>query len=190
MGLNTNCFKIIITIAIVVVISVCTKYLFDRDEYFAIDIEVKNITYPNNFTGIERPIKIMPLGDSITHASRGTGNYRCKLWNMLEEVGPFEFVGSMQGLVHGGQGEDCDVDHEGHAGWTSDQVLALIGDYENYSADIVLIHLGSNDLAADQGEGTTVYEISQIIKELRLKNSLLVVFVAGIIQITLRMINL
>lgn len=183
MALKEKILKKAITIAILVAtLFVCMPLLFDRDDYFLTEIKPLNINYTNNFANLERPITIMPLGDSITHASRETGNYRCKLWGMLEGIGNFEFVGSMQGLVHGGQGEYCDIDHEGHAGWTSDQVLELTtGDYKDYSADIVLIHLGTNDLAADQSEGSTVYEISQIIEELRSQNKLLVVFVAGII---------
>ncbi len=39
---------------------------------------------------------------------------------------------------------DCDIDHERHAGWTSDQVLDLVTEkYEHYSPDLVLIHLWS-----------------------------------------------
>lgn len=178
-----NYLKIIITIVIIVGgVVVCNTLLFDRKAEFNTDIKPSIINYKNHFTNIKRPIKIMPLGDSITHSSRVTGNYRCKLWNMLEDLGSFEFVGSMKGLVHGGQGEDCDIDHEGHAGWTADQVLDFITENPvHYSPDIVLVHLGTNDLAADQSEGATAYEISQIISELRSQNPLLVVFVAGII---------
>ncbi len=183
MALKNKYLKRVIRLAILVaILFVCMPLLFDRDDYFDSDVKSLNINHTNNFADLERPITIMPLGDSITHASRETGNYRCKLWNMLEDIGTFEFVGSMQGLVHGGQGEYCDIDHEGHAGWTSDQVLELItGDYKDYSADIVLIHLGTNDLAADQSEGSTVYEISKVIEKLRSQNQLLVTFVAGII---------
>lgn len=167
---------------IVGVIAICTVLQLDHDDDFNTDVKPKKITYTNNFTDIKRPIKLMPLGDSITHASKTTGNYRCILWNMLEDLGEFEFVGSMQGLVHGGQGQDCDIDHEGHAGWTADQLLEHItGNSIRYSPDIVLLHLGTNDLAADQTEGSTAYEISKIIGELRAQNQSLVVFVAGII---------
>ena len=183
MVLQKKYLKKILTLAILLAtLFVCISLLFDRDDYFQTDIKSLNINYTNNFADLERPITIMPLGDSITQASGETGNYRCKLWGMLEGIGNFEFVGSMQGLVHGGQGDDCDIDHEGHAGWTSDQVLELTTvNYKDYSADIVLIHLGTNDLAADQSEGSTVYEISKIIEKLRSQNQLLVVFVAGII---------
>ena len=59
------------------------------------------------------PIKIMPLGDSITYGSSSTGTvgYRRLLYQLLIGVGyDVDFVGNKTN----GSPEDFDLDHEGH----------------------------------------------------------------------------
>src|SRR5215469_12372235 len=57
------------------------------------------------------PIKIMPLGDSITVDDR-SGGYRHLLYDLLTQDGiSFKFVGSAK------SGDVPDAHHEGHPGW-------------------------------------------------------------------------
>ena len=128
-------------------------------------------------------IKLMPIGDSITHASKTTGDVRCQLWDRLQALSwTFDFVGQMYGLVGGGATSNCDNNHEARAGWRAEQVLQIIGaSASKYKPDMATIHLGTNDLSAGQSNDSTVNEISQIIDQLRTYNVKVVVFVAGII---------
>ncbi|MFD7658242.1 hypothetical protein ACFV4N_30080 [Actinosynnema sp. NPDC059797] len=61
------------------------------------------------------PVRIMPLGDSIT---AGPGCRRAYLWDRLQKTGytGIDFVGTQQG---GGCPVPTDVDHEGHGGYSA-----------------------------------------------------------------------
>jgi lysophospholipase L1-like esterase len=93
-------------------------------------------------------LKIMPLGDSITYGDgdlRYVG-YRNLLGTLLTSDGySIDFVGSQQ------SGEDAipDPDNEGHPGWRIPNIKGGIdseGWLETYQPDIILLHIGSNDL--------------------------------------------
>jgi len=88
------------------------------------------------------PLKIMPLGDSITFGTPdpGSGGYRRVLGALLPQNDyPIEFVGSRPG------------GDEGHPGWTILQIKNGIdtnGWLETYRPDIILLHVGTNDIRA------------------------------------------
>ena len=121
------------------------------------------------------PIRIMPLGDSITSSIPGQASYRYWLWKLIGEAGyPADFVGSLWGVYDDGSAPlypDFDANHEGHYGYRADQVLANITVWAQAAApDVVLIHLGHNDLWYAQSIDSTISEISQIIDRLHLEN--------------------
>ena len=109
------------------------------------------------------PLRIVAIGDSITQGrgsqSKGGGawtptfSYRYPLWKLLVDAGTdFDFVGSLQGGFEGDpdwvdyKGRAFDREHEGHWGWTAVDVAArLPGWMQDYTPDIALILLGSND---------------------------------------------
>lgn len=72
--------------------------------------------------------KVMPLGDSITASSVGLPSYRYLLWHLAVNNGyHLDFVGSLHGVLRGPPANaDFDMDHEGHGGFTADEVLAGI----------------------------------------------------------------
>jgi acyl-CoA thioesterase I len=117
--------------------------------------------------------KIMPLGDSITESAAGMPTYRYFLWHLAKDAGyRIDFVGSMQG-AHGGppSNTDFDMHHEGHWGWRADEVLARLPEWAAaVSPDVVLLHIGHNDLCQDQDIDSTVNEVSAIIDVLRAEN--------------------
>lgn len=109
------------------------------------------------------PIKIMPLGDSITRGVGGSGatfdGYRDDLDALLsaEEV-DFDFVGSLS------DGAGFDSDHEGHGGLRADQILNEIDAYLSANhPDLVILHIGTNDISSDQTPESTANEISSIL---------------------------
>ena len=93
-------------------------------------------------------LKIMPLGDSITFGSpdSSASGYRRLLGTLLTKNGySIDFVGSRQS----GNGIIPDPDNEGHPGWTISQIKEGIdsnGWLETYQPDMILLHIGTNDL--------------------------------------------
>lgn len=114
--------------------------------------------------------KIMPLGDSITESAAGMPTYRYFLWHLAQGAGyRVDFVGSKNG-AYGGlpANTDFDMDHEGHWGWRADEVLVRVTEWATAaSPDIVLLHLGHNDLCQDEDVASTVGDVAAVIDALR-----------------------
>jgi acyl-CoA thioesterase I len=134
--------------------------------------------------------RIMPLGDSITEGyTGGYSSYRYWLWNALR-AGNYDvdFVGGMHG-VHGAPTPgrpDFDQDHEGHSGWRADQVLANAGAWATqHQPDVVLMHLGTNDMLQGQSVSSTITEIGSVVDALRQSRPNVVVLMAQIIPSTI-----
>ncbi len=148
------------------------------------------------------PVKIVCIGDSITQANYERFSWRYPLWKKLLDRGYwFDLVGS-ENKNYGENyerspkypeylGLPFDKDHEGHWGWTADEILngkpsemnkkKLPVWLENYTPDIALIHLGTNDVVKNQENSTTVEELKSIISHLRKKNSNVKILLAQII---------
>lgn len=136
---------------------------------------------------VQGQTRIMPLGDSITQSDTGHNSYRRPLWQMLENTAySGDFVGSLTEHFGGPPPTpDFDTDHEGHWGWRADQVLANINAWAaSAQPDIVLIHLGHNDLWQGQSVSSTITELGQIIDEVRLVNSSAIFLLSQVIPAT------
>jgi lysophospholipase L1-like esterase len=133
-----------------------------------------------------RTWRIMPIGDSITESEGSYNSFRRPLWKMLNGAGiDTDFVGSRSGNRDGeAPNPDFDTDHEGHWGWRADRFLRD-NNIENWSQthqpDVILIHLGTNDIFQGQGVSGTIDEIGQIIDIVRGTNPRVIVLVAQII---------
>ncbi len=122
------------------------------------------------------PVRIMPAGDSITEGNNDLitdpnymASYREKLyWDLTGAGYDFDFVGSLQSgsaLL-----PSFDIDHEGHAGYMaagpygSGQVVTdIYGWLTNKPADVVLLHIGTNDV---DNNGADANEIAAILDEI------------------------
>jgi acyl-CoA thioesterase I len=137
---------------------------------------------PNRRALSASALRILPLGDSITEGGPGAATYRYWLQKDLESRGlEVDFVGSQRG-VHGGEPrfDDFDQDHQGHWGWTSDEVAARIDEWaREANADLALVHLGSNDLLRS-ARGIPA-NLARIVAGLREANPTVVVFLARLI---------
>ncbi|CAB5111325.1 hypothetical protein D3OALGA1CA_5751 [Olavius algarvensis associated proteobacterium Delta 3] len=109
---------------------------------------------------------IMPLGDSITvgGGSWNSGGYRAHLAFLLQSGGhPFDFVGSQN------SGILTDDDHEGHWGWHADAIRDNVeGWLDQNPADIILLHIGTNDILAGQQPAFIIAEIDGILDNIYL----------------------
>lgn len=136
------------------------------------------------------PIKIVPLGNSITSArvtTAGANSYRRNLWHKLEDAGyNVDYVGSQDKDHKGGTYPDpsFDHDHEGHWGWRADQIVADLATWlGGYTPDVALIHLGSNDILQGNTVASTIDEIKAVINILRSDNSDITIFLAQILPL-------
>jgi hypothetical protein len=120
-------------------------------------------------------IKIMPLGDSITRGypsgvvpddSAYYISYRKALYDLMVGAGyDVHFVGSLED----GQAVFAEPHHEGHGGFTADQIANNIYNWlVDNPAQVVLLHIGTNDI--DEIPPRTlagiVTEVSNILDEI------------------------
>jgi lysophospholipase L1-like esterase len=113
-----------------------------------------------------RGLRIMPLGDSITAGDDEHDSYRRPLFKSLELEGhSVNFVGSLRSRH---LRPDFDADHEGHWGFRVDEILEEVrGWVEAEEPDILLVHLGSNDVFQEQSIASTIDELGQLIGTVR-----------------------
>lgn len=96
------------------------------------------------------PVRVMPLGDSITQGG-SIGGYRLELGTLLRNAGrTVDFVGSMTD----GPSSMPDRNHEGHPGWTIAQIDANVGNWlRNHSPRTIMLHIGTNDMYGSDPAG-------------------------------------
>lgn len=138
------------------------------------------ISHPQKIHAATAPVKIMPLGDSITGSP---GCWRALLWNQLQNSGytNIDFVGT---LPPQGCGIAYDGDNEGHGG-----ILATNMANQNQlpawlsatTPDIVLMHLGTNDVWSHLATSTILAAFSTLVDQMRASNPSMKILVAQII---------
>ncbi|RMD99733.1 MAG: hypothetical protein D6814_05025, partial [Calditrichaeota bacterium] len=126
-------------------------------------------------------VKILPLGDSITRGDGGSQpyhGYRDTLASDLTNKGiVFDFVG----LHHDGDGS-FDGDHQGMPGARADEVADTTSIVLGITdPDVVLVHLGTNDLNQGQTVASTITDITNVIDDIHVYNGAIKILVAGII---------
>ncbi len=109
------------------------------------------------------PLRIMPVGDSITKGlcSTNTNGYRKPLYiNLINQGYNIDFVGSQA------DGDFADTDHEGHSGWhaaeddTDDDILTNIYNWLMVNQpEIALLHIGTNDITWGDEDPNEVNDI-------------------------------
>ncbi len=107
------------------------------------------------------PVKIMPLGASHTSGmNSSTGNgYRGELWRLLTSAGvSVDFVGSQQ------SGNLPDRDNEGHPGWKIEDIAGSVdGWLATYRPEVVLLHVGTNDMKQNRDVARAPERLSSLI---------------------------
>lgn len=130
-------------------------------------------------TTAARPLKVMPLGDSITYGVGSSTHvgYRLDLWSRFRTVGfAPNFMGSLR------SGHMGDNNHEGHIGWRIDQVSANVIRYMAlYQPDVVLLHIGTNDLAQNYDMARAPQRLSLLIDKIRRARPTARIYVASLI---------
>lgn len=125
-------------------------------------------------------IKIMPLGDSITGSP---GCWRAVLWNNLQNTGytNINFVGTLNNST--ACGVAFDGDNEGHGGYLATNIAnqnLLPGWLSATNPDIVMMHLGTNDVWNNIAPTTILAAFSTLVNQMRANNSHMRILVAQI----------
>jgi lysophospholipase L1-like esterase len=133
------------------------------------------------------PLKIMPLGDSIT---AGPGCWRAKLWHQLQTTGytNIDFVGSVSDGGGCNPGYSYDWDHEGHGGYSATGIAdnnQLPPWLSAANPDIVLMHLGTNDMWGGYlSTETKLAAFTKLVGQMRANNPNMKIIVAQIIPMS------
>ncbi|GIH04682.1 hypothetical protein Rhe02_27490 [Rhizocola hellebori] len=125
-------------------------------------------------------VRIMPLGDSITGSP---GCWRALLWNRLQNSGQtnIDFVGT---LPPQGCGVAYDGDNEGHGGFLATNIAnqnQLVGWLSGTRPDVVIMHLGTNDVWSNIAPATILAAFSRLVDQMRASNPAMRILVAKII---------
>jgi lysophospholipase L1-like esterase len=130
------------------------------------------------------PIRIMPLGDSITG---GPGCWRALLWDRLQRNGftNTDFVGTLPG--GGCNIASWDGDNEGHGGFLATGIAnqnQLPGWLSATHPDIVLMHLGTNDIWNNVPTASILTAFGTLVDQMRASNPATKILLAQIIPMT------
>lgn len=134
---------------------------------------VPTVAVAEEETPTNEPIKIMPIGDSITHGYQSSGGYRkyfCYWFNMGEKY-DFDMVGPNSDYPETYEYKDetrtYDSNHCGYSGYaiqymdeteTRQGILETLqnGNYlQTYDPDIIMLQIGTNDILSAYNEGIT-----------------------------------
>lgn len=148
-----------------------------REEVTTADPVPPTTGYPDR---PQKMVKIMPLGDSITHGYTVLGGYRTRLYDYL--MGPLYYDHfNLVGTQNDGPGNLPDKDHQGHPGFRIDQIdVNINAGMDANMPDVVLLHIGSNDILQNYNVSTAPARTMALIDKIRAKNPNVLIFVAKI----------
>jgi lysophospholipase L1-like esterase len=130
----------------------------------------------------DAPLRVMPLGDSITYGSGSetTNSYRVDLYGRLTAAGlAVDFVGSVRS---GPASAGADLDNEGHPGWRIGQIAEQVdGWLATYQPDVVLLHIGTNDMRSAERAAGATGRLSALIDQIAVARPAAHIFVSRII---------
>jgi len=135
---------------------------------------VQNITavaVDETETASEETVKIMPIGDSITHGYQSSGGYRKYFYHFLSQDYNIDMVGPNSDYPETftwlNEEVSYDTDHCGYSGYaiqymngteTRQGILETLkdGNYlQTYDPDIIMLQIGTNDILSAYNEGIT-----------------------------------
>lgn len=128
---------------------------------------------PNAARLAEPPLRIMPLGSSVTYglgssAANASAGYRAYLQYYLNDAGvSYDMVGSLRA----GNQNLIDTDVEGHSGYRIDQVAHYAPTWlANNAPDLVLLHTGGNDVFQNYRLAEAPQRLDSLIDLIRAKS--------------------
>ena len=132
-----------------------------------------------------KAVRIMPLGDSITLGDGGAGGfggYRRTLYFLLTGAGySLDYLGT----ATDNSGSIPDRNHEGHGGWTIDQIHGNVTGFLNAvgNPDIVLLHIGTNDFLRGVDTVNAIRRLDELVETITTLRPETHVIVANLIKL-------
>ncbi len=129
------------------------------------------------------PIRIMPVGDSITCGSNVAGGYRLELYRLLTAAGyNVDFVGTQASACY--TNALPDADHEGHSGWRIDQIDSIIVGVFNQIADpdILLLLIGTNDFGQGYDITNAIHRLNALVGKMATNRPFCKIIVANLLE--------
>lgn len=159
----------------------------DPDEVEPVKSRMPDVLLGNVPKG--RAARILPIGDTTTAGYKGQAGYRYFLWKRLQEKGyAVDFVGTLKEQPeHRNKIEnpvfptDYDVDHDGHKGWRTGDMLASFASLAKTMPDVILLHIGNNDVQFDGNAAGALANIKSFIERMRQANPAIVVLLSKVI---------
>ena len=149
--------------------------------YFCLSIFMPLAMFPMDLPASPPPIRILPLGDSITEGWPVRGGYRTPLYRLLTNAGyNVDFVGT---LTNNGSSDLPDLDHEGHYGWRIDHIDGIIDAAldEVADPDIILLLLGTNDYSQNSQLATAVQRLENLVVKIATNRPYAKIIVANLL---------
>lgn len=145
------------------------------------------LAFPSATPGAgQGPIRIMPIGDSITETNTGHASWRYWFYKSLLNDGyAIDLVGSQHG-VFGGPPlySDFDADHEAHSAWQTATMAASIASFTTSSdPEVAILHMGNTDLVQGVPVSFALLGITQILDQLRSVRPNTSIFLAQVVPI-------
>jgi lysophospholipase L1-like esterase len=125
------------------------------------------------------PCKILPLGDSITQGVNSTdlGGYRSPLFKLAVAANQnITFTGTQMGGPTTVSGKTFPRNHEGYSGYTVESGYSTYGTPGisdkipspafNTMPDIVLLHIGTNDLTSSNAKSTVADRLDKLLTKI------------------------
>ena len=115
------------------------------------------------------PIKIMPIGDSITYGQGWDpqGGYRAVLREKLVTAGyDVDYVGTQSGNP-GTLAQSGDIQHEGHPGWTVERVTSALPEWfaKVDAPHVILLKIGTNN--CNNNHDTVMTQLRVLLDEIK-----------------------
>jgi lysophospholipase L1-like esterase len=128
-------------------------------------------------------LRVMPLGDSITvgYGSSTNAGYRLPLWQLVTHQPHYtaDFVGSQR------DGSFAQPRHEGHSGWMIADLRAKVDGWMAVSRpDVVLLHIGINDLDRGTDKAHAVNRLADLLDRIFTDRPGVTVVLQGLIPTT------
>jgi lysophospholipase L1-like esterase len=150
----------------------------------SIEVEVKVLA----------PWRILPLGASIMNGYGGVQSSRYHVWKKLIDAQvSFDFVGTRQTMDFVTSpnwpdylGRSFDRDHEGHSGFTAQQLATNLPTWmASYVPDVVFIHAGTNNVLQQGAAGIqpALDGLAAVVQALRARNPNVRVYVSQLLPV-------
>ena len=144
-----------------------------------------SLLFATTAPGQPAPVRIMPLGDSITYgysSLASPGGYRAPLYQLLTNAGfNVDYIGT---LTNNPAPSLPDWDQEGHPGWRIDEIdsniLGWFGQLDD--PDVILLLIGTNDYGQGYDTANATNRLEALIAKMATNRPFAKIIVANLLK--------